>query len=198
MGYRRIYVREIMEGTIMEKDIAQVLLSEEQLQTRVREMAAQISEDYRDKNPTMVCILKGAIMFYTDLLRAMPIPVSMDFMAVSSYGKSTKSSGEVEIRKDLSSSIEGKHVIIVEDIVDSGFTLTYLTKMLASRGAASIKLCTLLDKPSRRAPGITLKSDYAGFDVGNEFVVGYGLDYAEKYRNLPYIGILKPEVYENA
>lgn len=182
----------------MEKDIAQVLLSEEQLQTRVREMAAQISEDYRDKNPTMVCILKGAIMFYTDLLRAMPIPVSMDFMAVSSYGKSTKSSGEVEIRKDLSSSIEGKHVIIVEDIVDSGFTLTYLTKMLASRGAASIKLCTLLDKPSRRAPGITLKSDYAGFDVGNEFVVGYGLDYAEKYRNLPYIGILKPEVYENA
>ena len=183
---------------MMEKDIAQVLLSEEQLKTRVREMAAQISEDYRDKNPTMVCILKGAIMFYTDLLRAMPIPVSMDFMAVSSYGKGTKSSGEVEIRKDLSSSIEGKHVIIVEDIVDSGFTLTYLTKMLASRGAASIKLCTLLDKPSRRAPGITLKSDYAGFEVGNEFVVGYGLDYAEKYRNLPYIGILKPEVYENA
>ena len=186
------------EFTMMEKDIAQVLLSEEQLHSRVREMAAQISEDYRDKNPTMVCILKGAIMFYTDLLRAMPIPVSMDFMAVSSYGKSTKSSGEVEIRKDLSSSIEGKHVIIVEDIVDSGFTLTYLTKMLQSRGAASIKLCTLLDKPSRRAPGITLKADYSGFEVGNEFVVGYGLDYSEKYRNLPYIGILKPEVYENA
>ena len=182
----------------MEKDIAQVLLSEEQLTTRIREMAAQIAEDYRGKNPTMVCILKGAVMFYTDLLRAMPIPVAMDFMAVSSYGKGTKSSGEVEIRKDLSSSIEGKHVIIVEDIVDSGFTLTYLTRMLASRGAASIKLCTLLDKPSRRAPGITLKSDYSGFEVGNEFVVGYGLDYAEKYRNLPYIGILKPEVYENA
>ena len=182
----------------MEKDIARVLLSEEQLQNRVREMAAQISEDYADKNPTMVCILKGAVMFYTDLLRAIPIPLSLDFMAVSSYGKSTKSSGEVEIRKDLSSSIEGKHVIIVEDIVDSGFTLTYLTKMLQSRGAASIKLCTLLDKPSRRAPGITLKADYAGFEVGNEFVVGYGLDYAEQYRNLPYIGILKPEVYENA
>ena len=182
----------------MEKDIAQVLLSEEQLSKRIREMGAQISEDYRDKNPTMVCILKGAVMFYTDLLRAMPIPMTMDFMAVSSYGKSTKSSGEVEIRKDLSSSIEGKHVIIVEDIVDSGFTLTYLTKMLHSRGAASIKLCTLLDKPSRRAPGITLKADYSGFEVGNEFVVGYGLDYAEKYRNLPYIGILKPEVYENA
>ena len=181
---------------MMEKDIARKLLTEEQLQNRVRELAAQISEDYRDKNPTMVCILKGAVMFYTDLLRAMPIPLSMDFMAVSSYGKSTKSSGEVEIRKDLSSSIEGKHVIIVEDIVDSGFTLTYLTRMLASRGAASIKLCTLLDKPSRRAPGITLKAEYAGFEVGNEFVVGYGLDYAEKYRNLPYIGILKPEVYE--
>ena len=183
---------------MMEKDIAQVLLSEEQLRNRIREMGAQISEDYRDKNPTMVCILKGAIMFYTDLLRAMPIPVAMDFMAVSSYGKSTKSSGEVEIRKDLSTSIEGKHVIIVEDIVDSGFTLTYLTKMLQSRGAASIKLCTLLDKPSRRAPGITLKADYSGFEVGNEFVVGYGLDYAEMYRNLPYIGVLKPEVYENA
>ena len=183
---------------MMEKDIAQVLLSEEQLRSRVREMGAQIAEDYRDKNPTMVCILKGAVMFYTDLLRAIPVPLTMDFMAVSSYGKSTKSSGEVEIRKDLSTSIEGKHVIIVEDIVDSGFTLTYLTKMLASRGAASIKLCTLLDKPSRRAPGITLKADYSGFEVGNEFVVGYGLDYAEKYRNLPYIGILKPEVYENA
>lgn len=182
----------------MEKDIAQVLLSEEQLQTRVREMGAQIAEDYRDKNPTMVCILKGAVMFYTDLLRAIPVPLTMDFMAVSSYGKNTKSSGEVEIRKDLSSSIEGKDVIIVEDIVDSGFTLTYLTRMLASRGAKSIKLCTLLDKPSRRAPGITLKADYYGFEVGNEFVVGYGLDYAEKYRNLPYIGILKPEVYENA
>ena len=179
----------------MKNDIERVLLSEEQLQNRVREMAAQISEDYRDKNPTMVCILKGAVMFYTDLLRAMPIPLNMDFMAVSSYGKGTKSSGEVEIRKDLSSSIEGKHVIIVEDIVDSGFTLSYLTRVLASRGAASIKLCTLLDKPSRRAPGITLKADYAGFEVGNEFVVGYGLDYAEKYRNLPYIGILKPEVY---
>ena len=181
---------------MMEKDIARKLLTEEQLQNRVRELAAQISEDYRDKNPTMVCILKGAVMFYTDLLRAMPIPLSMDFMAVSSYGKSTKSSGEVEIRKDLSSSIEGKHVIIVEDIVDSGFTLTYLTRMLASRGAASIKLCTLLDKPARRAEGITLKSDYSGFVVGDEFVVGYGLDYAEYYRNLPYIGVLKPEVYE--
>ncbi len=180
----------------MEKDIARVLLTEEQLQTRVQELGRQIAWDYRGKNPAMVCILKGAIMFYTDLLRAIPIQLSMDFMAVSSYGKRTKSSGEVEIRKDLSTSIENRHVIIVEDIIDSGFTLTYLTRMLSARGAASIKLCTLLDKPSRRAPGITLKSDYAGFEIGDDFVVGYGLDYDEAYRNLPYIGVLKPEVYE--
>ena len=179
----------------MKNDIERVLLTEAQLQKSVREMAAEISRDYADKNPTMVCILKGAIMFYTDLLRNMPIPLSMDFMAVSSYGNKTKSSGEVEIRKDLSTSIEGKHVIIVEDIVDSGFTLSYLKRMLDSRGAKSIRLATLLDKPARRAPGITLKSDYSGFVVGDEFVVGYGLDYAERYRNLPYIGILKPEVY---
>ena len=179
----------------MEKDIARVLLSEAQIEQRIKEIGAEIARDYAGKNPTMVCILKGAIMFYTDLLRATPIPLTMDFMAVSSYGNSTKSSGEVEIRKDLSTSIENKHVIIVEDIVDSGFTLTYLTRMLRSRGAKSIRLCTLLDKPSRRAPGITLKADYHGFEIGNEFVVGYGLDYAERYRNLPYIGILKPEVY---
>ncbi len=181
----------------MDKDIAKVLLSEEQIQNRVREMGAQIARDYEGKNPAMVCILKGAVMFYTDLLRAIPIKLTMDFMAVSSYGKRTKSSGEVEIRKDLSTSIENRHVIIVEDIIDSGFTLTYLTRMLAARGASSIAIATLLDKPSRRAPGITLKSDYYGFEVGNEFVVGYGLDYAETYRNLPYIGVLKPEIYEN-
>ena len=179
----------------MEKDIAKVLFTEETLQKRIRELGKQLSEDYRDRKPTMVCILKGAVLFYTDLVRAMDIPLTMDFMAVSSYGNSTKSSGEVEIRKDLSTSIEGKHVVIVEDIVDSGFTLSYLTRMLESRGAKSIKLCTLLDKPSRRAPGITLQADYSGFEIGNEFVVGYGLDYAEFYRNLPYIGVLKPEVY---
>ena len=181
----------------MDKDMAKVLFSQEELQSRIRELGAQLSEDYRGKTPTMVCILKGAIMFYTDLVRSMDIPLTMDFMAVSSYGNSTKSSGEVEIRKDLSTSIEGKHVVIVEDIVDSGFTLTYLTRLLNTRGAKSIKLCTLLDKPSRRAPGITLRADYSGFAVGNEFVVGYGLDYAELYRNLPYIGVLKPEIYEN-
>ena len=180
----------------MKNDIAKILISEEQLKKRIREMGAEIARDYAGKTPTMVCILKGAVMFYTDLLRNIPIPLTMDFMAVSSYGNSTKSSGEVEIRKDLSTSIEGKHVVIVEDIVDSGFTLSYLTRMLESRGAKSIKLCTLLDKPSRRAPGITLQADYSGFEVGNEFVVGFGLDYAEFYRNLPYIGVLKPEIYE--
>ena len=181
----------------MNNDIARILFTEEQLQQRVREMGAEIARDYADKNPVMICILKGSVMFYADLLRSMPIPLTMDFMAVSSYGNKTKSSGEVEIRKDLSGCIENKHVIIVEDIVDSGFTLSYLTRMLSSRGAASIRLCTLLDKPSRRAAGINLKSDYSGFEIGDEFVVGYGLDYAEKYRNLPYIGVLKPEVYGN-
>lgn len=181
----------------MQNDIQSILLSEETIQTRVREMGAQIAADYRDKNPVMICILKGAIMFYTDLLRAMPIRLSMDFMAVSSYGNRTKASGEVEIRKDLSNSIENRHVIIVEDIIDSGFTLTYLSRMLRARGALSLKICTLLDKPARRAPGITLISDYSGFEVPDAFVVGYGLDYAEAYRNLPYIGVLKPEIYEN-
>ena len=180
----------------MKKDIAKVLLSEEQLKKRIAEMGEEISRDYAGKTPTIICILKGAVMFYTDLLREITVPMNMDFMAVSSYGNKTKSSGEVEIRKDLSSSIENKHVLIVEDIVDSGFTLSYLSRMLASRGAASIKIATLLDKPARRAPGITLKTDYSGFVIGDEFVVGYGLDYAELYRNLPYIGVLKPEVYE--
>jgi len=180
----------------MNKDIAKVLLSEEQLKKRIAEMGEEISRDYAGKTPTIICILKGAVMFYTDLLREISVPVTMDFMAVSSYGNKTKSSGEVEIRKDLSCSIENKHVLIVEDIVDSGFTLSYLSRMLASRGAASIKIATLLDKPARRAPGVTLQTDYSGFVIGDEFVVGYGLDYAELYRNLPYVGVLKPEVYE--
>jgi len=180
----------------MKNDIARILLSEEEIQARVREIAEQISRDYAGKNPIMVCILKGAVLFYTDLLRNMDIPMQMDFMAVSSYGNKTESSGEVKISKDLSVSIENRHVIIVEDIMDSGFTLTHLCRILNNRGAASIALCTLLDKPARRAPGITLKSDYSGFNIGDEFVVGYGLDYAERYRNLPFVGVLKPEVYE--
>lgn len=181
----------------MKNDLAKVLIAQQDLARRVREMGEQISADYGDKEPILVCILKGAVMFYADLCRAISIPVNLDFMAVSSYGNRTKSSGEVEIRKDLSGPIDGRHVIVVEDIVDSGFTLSYLMRVLSSRGAASVKICTLLDKPERRAPGILIQADYAGFVIGNEFVVGYGLDYAEKYRNLPYIGVLKPEIYEN-
>jgi len=180
----------------MHNDIERILLSESQIQARVKELGAQLAEDYRDKNPVMICILKGSTMFFADLLRAMDIRLTMDFMAVSSYGRATRSSGEVEIRKDLSGSIEHRHAIIVEDIIDSGFTLSYLNRILSARGAKSIKICTLLDKPDRRAPGITLKADYSGFVIPDGFVVGYGLDYDEVYRNLPYIGILKPEVYE--
>lgn len=181
----------------MKNDLAKILLTEEQIRARVLELGARISADYVDREPILVCILKGAVMFYADLCRAITIPINMDFMAVSSYGNRTKSSGEVEIRKDLSKPVDGRHVIIVEDIVDSGFTLSYLTRVLSSRGTASVKICTLLDKPERRAPGITINADYHGFTVGDEFVVGYGLDYAERYRNLPYIGVLRPEIYEN-
>ncbi len=181
----------------MQNDLAKVLITEDEICRRVREMGEEIARDYGDKEPILICILKGAVMFYADLCRAIPIQLNMDFMAVSSYGNRTKSSGEVEIRKDLSQPIDGRHVVVVEDIVDSGFTLSYLSRVLASRGAASVKICTLLDKPERRAPGIDIKADYFGFTIGNEFVVGYGLDYAERYRNLPYIGVLKPEIYEN-
>ena len=181
----------------MHDHLESILLSEEQIQNRVKELGEQLAWEYKDKNPVMICILKGSTMFFADLLRAMNVPLTMDFMAVSSYGRTTKSSGEVEIRKDLSGSIENRHVVIVEDIIDSGFTLSYLSRVLSARGAQSIKICTLLDKPARRAPGITLKADYSGFEIPDAFVVGYGLDYDERYRNLPYIGILKPEVYEN-
>ena len=177
----------------MEKDIDRVLLSEEQLKKRVAELGAQLSEDYRDKNPTMVCILKGAIMFYTDLVRSMPIPLAMDFMAVSSYGSATKSSGVVQLRKDLDRPIEGMDVLIVEDIVDSGMTLSYLKRVFADRGAASVRIATLLDKPARRR--VDLKADYFCFEIPDEFVVGYGLDFDEKYRNLPDIGVLHPRIY---
>ena len=181
----------------MHNDIERVLLTEEQIQNRVKELGAQMARDYEGKNPVMICILKGSTMFYADLLRAMPIRLTMDFMAISSYGRRTKSSGEVEIRKDLSGSIENRHVVVVEDIVDSGFTLSYLKRVLAARGAASLKICTLLDKPAGRAPGITMKTDYSGFVIPDGFVVGYGLDYDQAYRNLPYVGILKRSVYED-
>ncbi len=179
----------------MDQDIAEVLYSEKQLQRRVAELGAQISKDYEDKEDVvLVGILRGCYVFMADLSRYITIPCRMDFMSVSSYGKGTSSSGQIEIKKDLSGTINGAHVNRVEDILDSGNTMDYLKKVLSVRNAASIRICTLLDKPERRTKPVT--ADYYGFLVPDAFVVGYGLDYAEKYRNLPYIGILKPEIYE--
>ncbi|GGE21716.1 hypoxanthine phosphoribosyltransferase [Marinithermofilum abyssi] len=177
----------------MHDDIKDVLISEEEVQQKVSELGKQLKEDYQDLNPLCICVLKGAFPFMADLVRAMDIPLEMDFMAVSSYGASTESSGVVRIVKDLDTSVEGRHVLVVEDIIDSGLTLSYLLDLLRQRNAASVKVVTMLDKPTRRTTG--LKPDYCGFTVPNEFVVGYGLDYAEKYRNLPYIGVLKEHVY---
>lgn len=181
-------------SNVMEKDIDHVLLSQEELQERVRELGRQISQDYAGKEPMLVSVLRGSYIFMADLTRAIDCMCLVDFMAVSSYGSGTSSSGQVNIIKDLSDSIEGKDIIVVEDILDSGNTLYYLMQVLQARNPASIRLCTLLDKPSRRTKPI--QSDYVGFTVPDAFVVGYGLDYDEKYRNLPYIGVLKPEVYE--
>lgn len=177
----------------MEKDIEKILLSEEEIAAKVRELGGILSEEYKDKNPLVICVLRGGAPFMTDLVRCMPIPLEMDFMAVSSYGASTKSSGVVRIMKDLDTSVEGRHVLVVEDIIDSGLTLSYLIDNLDRRNAASVKVVTLLDKPARRT--VDLEPHFSGFQIPDAFVVGYGLDYAEKYRNLPYIGILKPSVY---
>ena len=181
--------------TEMDEDVEQVLLTEEQIRARVAELGAQISQDYAGKELMLVCILKGANIFLADLCRQITLPLSYDFVAVSSYGADTKSSGVVRILKDLDESVESKHVLVVEDIVDTGLTLrlSYLLENLRSRRAASVKICTLLDKPSRRR--VEVPVDYCGFTVEDRFVVGYGLDYAGLYRNLPYIGVLKPEVY---
>lgn len=177
------------------EDIAEVLLSKEQIAQKVRELGATLAADYAGRRPMMLCVLKGSTIFYADLLRSMDIDVQLDFIAVSSYGRGTGSSGEVRLVKDLDESIEGRHVVVVEDILDTGLTLKYLTEMLRARGPASLKICTLLDKPERRRAQI--EADYTGFTIPNAFVVGYGLDYAEDYRNLPYIGILKESVYTN-
>lgn len=179
---------------MMDQDIERVLFSEAELKTRVAELGAQISADYQGKNPIIISVLRGSYIFMADLTRKISLPCTIDFMAVSSYGKGTTSSGQVKIVKDLSENIEGRDVIVVEDILDSGNTLSYLLQILKARHVASVKLCTLLDKPSRRVKDV--RADYVGFSVPDYFVVGYGLDYAEYYRNLPYIGILKPEVYE--
>jgi hypoxanthine phosphoribosyltransferase len=178
----------------MKEDIQEILISEEELQQKIAELGAKISSDYFGKKLLVIGVLKGAVMFMADLVKKIEIPLSMDFMAVSSYGASTESSGVVRILKDLDESVEGYHVLIVEDIIDSGLTLKYLMENLKSRNPASIRICALLNKPEGRKVDIVI--DYEGFKIPNAFVVGYGLDYAEKYRNLPYICVLKPEVYE--
>jgi hypoxanthine phosphoribosyltransferase len=179
----------------MEKDLSSILLSEEQIRARVEELGAQISRDYEGKKPVVVGILKGSLVFMADLIRTLTIPLNIDYVAISSYGRSTASSGVVKIIKDLDESIEGRHVLVVEDIVDTGLTLRYLLDNLQSRGPASVKVCTLLDKPSRRK--VDIVPDYNGFEIPDAFVVGYGLDYAENYRNMPYIGVLSRAVYEH-
>ncbi len=177
----------------MHDDIKQVLFSEQEIHDIVTRVGKQISEDYADKNLFMVSVLKGSLMFMSDLMRAIEVPCEIDFMAVSSYGAGTTTTGAVRILKDLDSSLEGKDILVVEDILDSGVTLSYLLKHLSSRNPNSIRLCTMLDKPERRK--MPIQADYVGTTVPDEFIVGYGLDYAEKYRNLPYIGVLKPEIY---
>lgn len=178
----------------MINDVERILISEAQLAERIKELGAQITADYAEKEILAIGVLRGAVVFMADLTRAIKVPVAIDFMAVSSYGAGTDSSGVVRILKDLDENIEGRHLLIVEDIIDSGLTLTYLLENLKSRKPASIKLCTLLNKPERRKAEVQI--DYNGFTVPDYFVVGYGLDFAEKYRNLPFIGILKPEVYK--
>ena len=176
----------------MRRDIERILISEEEIQKKVSEMGEKISDDFRDKDPLFVGVLKGCFIFMADLMRYVDIRCSMDFMAVSSYS-GTSSTGAVKINKDLSEDIEGRHVIIVEDILDSGVTLSYLKQYLMVRRPASISIATLMDKPARRKADIY--ADYSCFEIPDAFVVGYGLDYNERYRNLPYIGVLKPEIY---
>ena len=179
----------------MHDDVREVLFSEEEIAEIVRNMGRQISEDYKGKNLFMVSVLKGSLPFMADLMRSITIPCEIDFLSVSSYGKGTQTSGEVRILKDLDASLEGKDLLVVEDILDSGVTLSFLLKNLSARNPASVRLCTFLDKPERRR--VNIKADYIGASVPDEFIVGYGLDYAEFYRNLPYVGVLKPCVYSD-
>ncbi len=181
-------------GRVLDSPIKKVLVSEEEIKKRVSEMAQEISNEYRGKDLIVVGILKGAVIFLSELVKQIEFPVFMDFMAVSSYGKSSISTGEVRIIKDLDFSVEGKDILIVEDIIDTGLTLNYLKDILGKRGAKSVKICTLLDKPDRRTVGVNI--DFLGFEIPDEFVVGYGLDFDEKYRNFPFVGALKEEVYK--
>lgn len=176
---------------LSEHEIKKVLFSAEEIKTRVAELGKFLTEDYKNKNPLLICPLKGSIMFFSDIVREIKIPCEIDFMTVSSYNSNTVSSGEIKILKDLTENINGRHVLIIEDIIDTGLTLYNLKKMLSSRNPESLKICTLLDKPSRRIADI--KGDYCGFVIPDKFVVGYGMDLNEKYRNLPFIGIYESE-----
>ncbi len=179
----------------MERDIQEVLISQEQIRTRIAELGEELSAEYADKNPVVIGVLKGVVVFFSDMIRQIKVPCQIDFMCISSYA-GTSTTHLMNVRLDTSADIKGRHVLILEDIFDTGTSLDFVVKHLLEQEPASLKICTLLDKPSRRKPGITLKADYVGFEVPNEFVVGYGLDYNEKYRNLPFVGILKPEAYQ--
>ena len=180
--------------SVMDQDILKVLYTEEEIARRVRELGSRMYEDLKDKNPLFVSVLRGAFIFMADITRACQVRCDVEFIAVSSYGNSTSTSGAVQITHDIQQDISGRNLVVIEDILDSGNTLAFLKQYFLTKGAASVSICTLLDKPSRREKAI--HADYVGFEVPDEFVVGYGLDYAQKYRNLPYIGVLKPEVYE--
>lgn len=178
----------------MHSDIQQILISEDQIKNRIRELGQELTRDYAGKDPVVIGVLKGVVVFYSDMIRAMDVPCQMDFMWITSYS-GTESTGSMVVRKDISTDLKGRHVLILEDIFDTGRSLEFAYRHLLEKEPASLKICTLLDKPSRRLPGITLQADYVGFEVPNAFVVGYGLDFNEHYRNLPYIGVLKPEKY---
>ena len=179
----------------MEKYIEKVLLSEQQLKARIHELGEELSREYADKDPIFVGVLKGVVVFYADMVREITIPCQFDFMWISSYS-GTESTGKMDVKRDISADIKGRHVVILEDIFDTGNSLNFTYNHLLSKEPASLKVCTLLDKPERRREGITVKPEYTGYVIPNEFVVGYGLDFNEHYRNLPFIGVLKPEAYQ--
>ena len=179
----------------MHRDIQKILITADQIQNRIKELGEELTRDYADKAPVFVGVLKGVVVFYSDMIRAFDAPCQLDFMWVSSYA-GTQSTGNMVVRHDVTADLKGRHVVILEDILDTGRSLKFVYEHLLAKGAASVKICTLLDKPEGRLPESQIDADYVGFTIPNAFVVGYGLDYNEKYRNLPYVGILKPSVYE--
>ena len=179
----------------MTKDIQKILLTEEQIRTRIQELGEELSREYAGKDPIFVGVLKGVVVFYADMVRQITVPCQFDFMWISSY-EGTESTGKMNVKRDISADIKGRHVVILEDIFDTGNSLNFTYHHLLAKEPASLKICTLLDKPEGRNPAVTVKADYTGFYIPNEFVVGYGLDYNEHYRNLPYVGVLKPEAYQ--